>query len=78
MTGAIGKKAVNWKGRWGAEVIAVPCGKDNVFLFIRAEYQASTGQGTAEVWPIAGPVFFAEGGMTFPIPPPCALQDYYF
>lgn len=56
----------------------MPCGKENVLLLIRVEYQASAGQGTAEVRPIAEPVFFAEGGMMFPIPPPCALQDYYF
>ena len=56
----------------------MPCGKGNVLLLIGAEYQASPGQGAAEVWPIAGSVFFAEGGMMFPIPPPCALQDYYF
>jgi len=56
----------------------VPCGKENVLLLIRVEYQASAGQGTAEVRPKYRPVSVAEGGMMFPITPPCTLQDYYF
>lgn len=39
----------------------MPCGKENVLLLIRVEYQASAGQGTAEVRPIAEPVFFCGG-----------------
>jgi hypothetical protein len=48
-----------------------------VLLLIGAEYQASPGQGTAEVRPKYRPVSVAEGGMMFPFPPPCALQSDY-